>query len=205
MAMPPRGRPRSVSDDAVLDKALAMFADAGYAAMSVRALNSELGLSHEAVSQRFGPKSDLFGAAVRRGMDLFMSDFNREIERCSPADDLQRLHATVRAFMVAASRHPALGRLLHHNSIGDEERVVLMRDTGLAESIAETVALLGRLYRAGLIRQTGIRELWFLAEGSVAPLHSPGLSQMFDPYDGPVEEKQLIDRMSAAVMRSVMS
>jgi len=38
--------------------------------MSVRALNAELGLSHETISKRFGPKLNLFRAAVDYGVGL---------------------------------------------------------------------------------------------------------------------------------------
>lgn len=199
-----RGRPPLLSDDEILDKAFLMFAKSGYDAMSVRALNAELGLSHETVSKRFGPKSELFLTAVRREAALFIIDFNDEIARCAPADDLARLRATLRAFMVASSRHPALGDLLHHDSIAEEQRMVIIGQTGLAERIVETAALLNRLHHDGLIRDMQIRELWFLAHGAVAPLHFPSLAHMFDVFDGPVNPDDVINRMSDAIMRSLL-
>ncbi len=198
-----RGRPPLLSDDEILNRALEMFAASGYSAMSVRALNAELGLSHETVSKRFGPKSDLFRAAVARGVTLFISDLNQQIESSAPKDDGERLRATVRSFMVAASRHPALGDLLHHESIGDEHRRAVISQSGLDELLVETVALLQRLHEAGLIRETKIRDLWFLADGAVAPIRLPGLAQMFDPFDGPLDGEELVDRMTDAIMRSI--
>jgi len=199
-----RGRPPLHSDEAILEKALAAFASSGYSAMSVRALNADLGLSHEAISQRFGSKSDLFRAAVGHGFDLFITDFDREVGQGAPANDLEWLRATVRAFMMSTSRHPTLGELLHHENIDETQRMVMIGETGLGERIANTVSLLRRLHNDGVIRQTAIRDLWFLAEGAAAPLRFQALSMMFDPFDGPLEGDSLIERMTDAIMRSML-
>lgn len=199
-----RGRPPLISDEVILEKALAAFAASGYSAMSVRALNAALGLSHETISKRFGPKSELFRAAVGRGVDLFMADFDHEISKCAATTDLGRLRATVRGFMVASSRHPALGDLLHHEAIDEAQRMVIVGETGLGERFVETVVLLRQLHEAGIIRDTRIRELWFLAQGAVAPLHFEALSHMFDLFDGPVDADELIDRSTDTLMRSML-
>jgi len=203
--MTPRGRPPLLSDEAILDAALSAFAAVGYPAMSVRALNAGLGLSHETVSQRFGSKSDLFRAAVQHGVQRFIADFGAEIERRSPNDDLELLRATITAFIVATSHHPTLGNLLHHESISDDQRMILVSQTGFVERVTDTVALLGRLHAAGIIRRTGIRELWFLAHGAAAPLHFKELSTMFDPFDGPVDADELVHRMTDAIVRSMLA
>lgn len=203
MWVPNRGRPPLVSDEVVLDAALAAFAASGYAAMSVRALNADLGLSHETISQRFGPKVDLFRAAVGRGVARLVADFDAELGDPVPTDDLERLRATVRAFMVVSARHPALGDLLHHEGIGPTERAVLVGESGFAERLASVVALLARLHAAGVIHETRIRDLWFLMQGAAAPMHFRALAAMFDPFDGPLVDDEFVERMTAAVMRSM--
>lgn len=199
-----RGRPPLLSDEIILGKALSMFAAAGYEAMSVRALNAELGLSHETVSKRFGPKSELYRAAVTYGAERFIADFDRELAAGGAVDGLARLRATVRAFMIATARHPALGDLLHHHSIGEEQRMTIVGETGLADRIVDTVSLLGHLHDAGAIRETRIRELWFLAHGAAAPLHFRAVSELFDPFDGPLDDDEHIGRMTDAVMRTML-
>lgn len=200
--MPNRGRPRLLSDEAILEAALAAFATSGYAAMSVRALNAELGLSHETVSKRFGPKADLFRAAIGFGAARFVTDYDRAIAESAPTDDLTRLRSTVRAFIVAASRNPTLGELLHNDRIEDAERNLLLGETGLGERLADAIALIDRLNATGAIRETRIRELWFLAQGASAALRFDALARMFDPFDGPIEDAELIERMTDAIMRS---
>ena len=200
-----RGRPPLLSEETILERALEAFAASGFAAMSVRALNAELGLSHETISKRFGPKTELFRAAVSHGVQHLISDFNGEIARVSPTNDLELLHATLRAFMVASSRHPTLGELLHHESIDEEQRAVLVSDVGLGGLIIDAVTLLARLHEASVIRETKIRDLWFLAQGAVEPLRFRQLSQMFDPFDGPVDRDELIDRMTHTIVRGLLA
>lgn len=193
-----------MSDEAILEAALAAFAASGYDAMSVRALNAELGLSHETISKRFGPKLDLFRAVVRFGVGRFVDDLDRAIGSREPDDDLERLRGIVGAFMVTTTLHPTLGELLHHEGIDAAARAVLIADTGLGDRLSTVAGLLGRLHAAGRIRKTQLRELWFLAQGAAAPLRFVGLSRMFDPYDGPVEGDELVVRMTDAVMHAMV-
>lgn len=171
--------------------------------MSVRALNAELGLSHETISKRFGPKLNLFRAAVDYGVGLLIIDLDSELRKVPSGDDLARLQNLVRAFIVAISRNPTLGELLLHEGMDESERARLVSESGLNDRIAEVVGLLRRLHADGVIRETRMRELWFLVQGAAAPLHFKEFSKMFDPIDGPVEADELIDRMTAAIMRSM--
>lgn len=203
--MPNRGRPPLLTDEVILDAALAAFASAGYEAMSVRALNAQLGLSHETISKRFGPKVDLFRAALGHGVGCFISDLDVEIRDEASADDLDRLRRTLRALMVAMSRHPALGALLHREELSSSERALIIEGSGLGERLSDFIELLRRLQSAGVIRETHLRDLWFLLQGAVAPVHFPELATLFDPIDGPVEPEALIDRMTEAILRSMVS
>ena len=199
-----RGRPPLLSEETILEKALAAFASSGYSAMSVRALNAELGVSHETISQRFGSKSELFRAAVGHGVALFIAELNEEHAKTESTDDLSQLRATVRSFMVAISRHPTLGDLLHHESIDEAQRMEFFGHTGLGDRIADTAALLQRMHIAGIIHETKIRELWSLVQGAVEPLHFHALAHMFDVFDGPLVAGELLDRMTDAIMRSML-
>lgn len=201
--MPRRGRPPLRSDDTILEAALRAFATLGYDATSVRALNAELGLSHETITQRFGSKAELYRAAVAHGLHQFVTEFDHEIASCAPSDDLALLRATVRAFMIAASHHPTMGELLHHPGIGEAERQVLMTEIGLGARMLEVATLLQRMSVAASIRGTDLRELWFLAQGGAAPLHFRALADMFDPIDGPLDPDRHIERTVDTIMRSM--
>jgi AcrR family transcriptional regulator len=199
-----RGRPPLLSEETILDSALSMFASVGYEAMSVRALNNVLGVSHETVTKRFGPKSDLFRAALHHGARKFISEFDAEVSSVSPSTELEKLRAIVRAFIITTSHHPTLGDLLHHKNIVEKQRILIFSETGFAERINATSLLLKDLHKSGEIREVQMRELWFLAQGGAAPLHFHALSQMFDQFDGPINPSELIERMTDAIMRSLM-
>lgn len=198
-----RGRPPLQRDETILDAALASFARLGYDATSVRALNAELGLSHETISQRFGSKAELFRAAVHHGVQQFVVEFDSEIEAQHPTSDLARLRAVVRAFIIATSHHPNLGELLHQSAIPEEDRAALINAIGLDVRIVEVASLLQRLREASAIGDTSMREFWFLAQAGAAPLHFPAVAQMFDPIDGPLDPDRHVDRMVDIVMRGL--
>lgn len=200
-----RGRPPLLSDEAILKKALEAFASGGFEAMSVRALNANLGLSHETVSQRFGTKSELFLAAVNYGFQLFINDFNDELTRNNPTSDLEQLRALLRAFMFSTSRHPTLGELLHHVAIDEEQRNVIIGKTGLADQLMNAAELLRRLKSDGVIREIQLRELWFMAQSAAAPIHFSNVSQMFDFFDGPLEPDEHINRVTDIIMRGLLT
>jgi AcrR family transcriptional regulator len=200
-----RGRPPLLSDEAILKKALQAFASGGFEAMSVRALNANLGLSHETVSQRFGTKSELFFAAVNYGFQLFINDFNDELTRNDPTSDLEQLRALLRAFMFSTSRHPTLGELLHHMAIDEEQRNVIIGKTGLADQLMNAAQLLLRLKSDGVIRDIQLRELWFMAQSAAAPIHFSNVSQMFDFFDGPLDPDEHINRITDIIMRGLLA
>jgi AcrR family transcriptional regulator len=200
-----RGRPPLLSDEAILKKALEAFASGGFEAMSVRALNANLGLSHETVSQRFGTKSELFLAAVNYGFQLFINDFNDELTRNNPTSDLEQLRALLRAFMFSTSRHPTLGELLHHEAIDEEQRNVIIGKTGLADQLMNAAELLRRLKSYGVIRDIQLRELWFMAQSAAAPIHFSNVSQMFDFFDGPLDPDEHINRITDTIMRGLLA
>ena len=94
--------------------------------------------------------------------------------------------------------------LLHHKNIVEKQRILIFSETGFAERINATSLLLKDLHKSGQIREVQMRELWFLAQGGAAPLHFHALSQMFDQFDGPINTSELIERMTDAIMRSLM-
>lgn len=201
--VPSRGRPPLQTDETILDAALRSFAVAGFDATSVRALNAELGLSHETITQRFGTKADLFRAAVRHGVTNFVDTFDREVATQPADDDLDRLRAVVRAFIIASSLHPNIGELLHRGGLAQEERAALTSAVGLDERLVDTVDLLRRLRSASLIGDVSMREMWFLLQAGAAPLHFRPLATMFDPFDGPIDDAQHVERMVALAMRAI--
>ena len=70
-------RPRTVSDDAILDAVLDLALRVGPARVTFAAAAAEVGLSAATLVQRFGTKRDLLLAADKRGVDLWVGALDR--------------------------------------------------------------------------------------------------------------------------------
>jgi AcrR family transcriptional regulator len=80
-------RPRTVSDEAVLDAVLALALRVGPARVTFAAAAAEAGLSAATLVQRFGTKRDLLLAADKRGVDLWVG----ALDRATAASPLARV------------------------------------------------------------------------------------------------------------------
>jgi AcrR family transcriptional regulator len=70
-------RPRTISDEAVLDAVLALAHRVGPARVTFAAAAAEVGLSAATLVQRFGTKRELLLAADKRGVDLWVGALDR--------------------------------------------------------------------------------------------------------------------------------
>jgi TetR/AcrR family transcriptional repressor of nem operon len=75
-------RTRSISDDALLDKALPVFWERGYAATSLRDLTQVTGLSSAALYHRFEDKDGIFVEVLRRYADQGLSPLLARLQAC---------------------------------------------------------------------------------------------------------------------------
>jgi AcrR family transcriptional regulator len=80
-------RPRTISDEAILDAVLALANRVGPARVTFAAAAAETGLSAATLVQRFGTKRDLLLAADKRGIDLWVG----ALERSTAASPLARV------------------------------------------------------------------------------------------------------------------
>ena len=200
-----RGRPRIHDDAAILSAALRAFAAAGYDAMSVRSLCNELGLSHGAVSQRFGSKLDLYFAAVDHGFVEFIAVIEAERARAvTGGDDFEELRGNVLAFLLAAARWPELGRLMNQEGLHATDRLDYIVTNVLIPATGPAVDLVGRLVAAGEIYPTSARALFFLvAHGAEAPYTLTALSGAFDALDGALDERAHARAVTDLIMRGL--
>jgi AcrR family transcriptional regulator len=70
-------RPRTISDDAILDAVLSLAHRVGPARVTLAAVAAEAGLSAATLVQRFGTKRHLLLAADKRGVDLWVGALDR--------------------------------------------------------------------------------------------------------------------------------
>ena len=204
-----RGRPRIRQDDEILDAALVAFASQGYDAMSLRSLNSELGLSHGTISQRFGTKERLYYAAVDQGFAPFFEDIARRRTEAlageDDPDDLTDLRVTIRSFLGAAILRPELGRLMNLEGLNPSPRLDYIVERFGTPLLATVAVALARLREAGRVHPVSARALFFLvAHGAEAPYTLRALSAAFDGVDGPLDPEHHADVTCDLIMRGLV-
>jgi AcrR family transcriptional regulator len=184
-----RGRPRIRDDDEILRAALHAFAEHGYDGMSLRTLNSEMGLSRGTINQRFRSKEQLWYAAVDHEFRRLTDDLNAELQhRTVPDDDLSRVREGIRAFLIASVRRPELVRLMNQEGLHSTSRLDYIVTSFTLPTLTPAWQALNRLADAGLVRRVPARTLLFLiAHGAAAPFTLGPLSDRFDPVDGPLD------------------
>jgi AcrR family transcriptional regulator len=206
-AVETRGRPRLRSDDDILRAALLAFAEHGYEGMSLRNLNSELGLSRGTINQRFGSKEQLWYVAINNGFRSVMHEIKAELKRSpTPDDDLGQLREFVRAFLAASARRPELVRLMNHEGLHSTSRLDHIVSEFVLPTFAAPMKVLQRLEAAGIARRVSARMLLFLvAHGAAAPFTLGALSQRFDALEGPFDPAEHVELVTEVIVRGILA
>ncbi len=132
----------------ILDAALGLFAERGYAAVSLRDVADRAGTTHGLLRHHFGAKDTLWRAVVAEADARYVAALPA---RWSPAADGD-LHASlthlVRSLLAASARHPEITRLLLHESTSGGDRLAHVLDH-IRPLRRLTDPLLTRLHEAG--------------------------------------------------------
>ena len=136
------GRPRGADADqtrtAILDAALAAFAERGFEGASIREITGSVGVGHNLVRHYFGSKEDLWRAAVRHGLQP-AADRIGEILTLEAGRPLRpTLRAALELLMVEAAANPDAFRLFLAESLRGGTRFDQIYDDVL-EPLARTV------------------------------------------------------------------
>ena len=79
------GRPRTVSDEQVLDATLAVLGELGIGGLTLAAVGRRCGVRAPSISERFGSKRQLLLRAVRRGAEAGVAQLRVAIEGAETA------------------------------------------------------------------------------------------------------------------------
>jgi TetR/AcrR family transcriptional repressor of nem operon len=77
-------RPKTYSDDAVIDKALAVFWEKGFMGASSRDLIEATGMSNGSLFNRFGDKKQLYLACLQKYDNVYITDLERVLATDMP-------------------------------------------------------------------------------------------------------------------------
>ncbi|HMJ77766.1 MAG TPA: TetR/AcrR family transcriptional regulator [Iamia sp.] len=198
-----RGRPSGheavLSTEDLLDAALDAFAERGYDGTSVREVARRLGVSHNLIPQRVGPKEQLWFAAVDHGFEALSADLAATAEAGADLDDVEQLRALVTAFVAANARRPALLRIINQEAVADGPRLdhLFVRYIDPVRQYGADV--LARLEAEGRVRSGSVGLVYFLmTHGAGGPVALPGLAARFGEAVDPADEEAVQRHAEAA-------
>ena len=130
------GRPPGADADrtrtAILDAALAAFAERGFDGASIREITGSIGVGHNLVRHYFGSKDDLFHAAVRHGLRPITERIVAMLEQRDGQPMRLTLRVALEAIMVEAGANPDAFRLFLAEALRGGERFDRIYDEVLA-------------------------------------------------------------------------
>jgi AcrR family transcriptional regulator len=189
----------------ILQATLRAFAEHGYEKMSLRALNTEMGLSRGTINQRFSSKEQLWYAAVDHGFRRLIADINGELEQLAPHNDMSLLCNAFRAFLVASWRQPEMMRLMNQEGLHSTARLDHIVSEFVLPTLSTSMTAMDRLADAGRMRRVPARVLLFLlAHGAAAPFTLRALSERFDCVDGPLNPERHIELATHVIMTALL-
>lgn len=169
-----RGRPTKADAPApendVLESALRAFATYGYAGVSLRTLNRELGVSHNLLHQRFGSKRAVWRAAIDWGFGGLVCEL--EAADQEHADPLDRLSSFISTFVKVSARRPELLRIVHAESTQRSDRLEYLCDTYILPMAAHFRPLYEQLLAAGRIRPIPLETIYYMITSGGAALYA---------------------------------
>lgn len=169
-----RGRPTKgdapAPDDDVLAAALRAFATYGYAGVSLRMLNRDLGVSHNLLHQRFGSKWAIWRAAVDWGFGGLVTGLTTaDREDAVPLD---RLHSFIRTFVKVSASHPELLRIIEAESTQPSDRLDYLCATYILPMANRFRAPYDQLVAAGQIRPIPLETIYYMITSGGAALYA---------------------------------
>ncbi len=169
---------RETTRERIVESALGLFGEHGYAGTSVRAIAEDAGVSQGLLYNYFEGKEALLEAIVRRSMVQVQRSFGRAVSGATPQEKVERL---VRAAFETVSHNLPFWRLLYQ----------LRMQPGVLESLGGSVeawTLAIRLQLAELLREGGVRDVGTQARLLFAAIDGVAQHYAMDPEHYPIEE-----------------
>ncbi len=143
----PPGADGEATRETILKAALEAFAEAGYEAMSVRALARRLGVSHNLIHHHFESKRQLWYEAIDFGLGRRASEIRQflEIPESNPQDAITGFCEGVRRFILLGAHLPAIPRILLHEFAEGGERLDYIYEQHLQPLVEGAIRFLKHL------------------------------------------------------------
>ena len=143
----PPGADGEATRETILNAALEAFAEAGYEAMSVRALARGLGVSHNLIHHHFESKRQLWYDAIDFGLGRKASEVRQflEIPESSTQEVIAGFREATRRFILLGAHFPAIPRILLHEFAEGGERLDYIYSQHMQPLVEGAIRFLERL------------------------------------------------------------
>src|SRR5712671_2358664 len=154
-----RGRPRKRAEQqraletrsAILDAAIAEFAERGFEGASIRAIADRLGLQHPLITYHYRSKDILWRAAAEHAFAQIRTEWDISAPECSDLSPLARLrreYATVFRYTVA---FPEFHRFMRQEALTNNPRLKWVAESVLAPLLGRLLPQIVTAQRQGLL------------------------------------------------------
>src|ERR1700694_3895184 len=154
-----RGRPRKRAEQhrsletrgAILDAAIAEFAERGFEGASIRAIADRLGLQHPLITYHYRSKDILWRAAAEHAFTQIREEWDSSAPESSGLSPLARLreeYATLFRYTVA---FPEFHRFMRQESLTNNPRLKWVAETVLAPLLGRFIPQIVAVQKQGLL------------------------------------------------------
>ncbi len=171
-----RGRPRkskapALSIEQLLDASAAIFARDGYEGVSLRKLQTELGVSYTFFHHYFDSKEALWKAVVDQ---LAGSTTAKVLSALTCIDDshdeLDALREAIRIYLASAIEHPPIHHICLQEAISGGPRLDYIYSRHFEGAWGVIAELVRKVEHTGRIKPIAIETLFFAVQSALAPI-----------------------------------
>lgn len=179
---PPGGRSRQRREQqrsietrlAILEAALAEFAEKGFDAASTRNIGQRCGLHFSLIRYHFQSKSDLWQATATHFFGQITAGWEREAANSRDLDPLERIRREFRAFFKFTIEHPDFHQFMLHENRPESPRLPWLMDNLLAPLINRILPQIEAAQAGGDLPTANPVLLYYFLLGGTAALSSMG-------------------------------
>jgi AcrR family transcriptional regulator len=148
------------SEEEILSRGLAAFAELGYEATSVRELSRRLGVSHNFINDRFGSKEAFWKMLIDEAGAPALEPL-REILLATYTDELDRFRDGIRAFLRMALVNADMTRIINQESGTRGSRLEYLYQRHVEPIVSALTPGFDRLVSEGRVRAVPLHVMVF--------------------------------------------
>ncbi|MEH7352066.1 TetR/AcrR family transcriptional regulator [Neobacillus drentensis] len=112
----------------IIEAAVGLFLSDGYANVSMRKIAKQIDYSPTAIYNYFANKEEILIQILRQGYSIFLSSLKEGVAKSDSQDALERLKASLYAYIEFGFKHPDYYRLIFIENLHQLQRVMTEED-----------------------------------------------------------------------------